>query len=1834
MAKTFKDITKEGLTPLKGVRNEDLYSDQGYELLKQQAQSSQRREASVASGDIGYSSFGDESMYEPQKVDLDYGSSTYDEGLLYNPEQADVQNQRASSQLGITQLGAGLAKGVVLAGTTFIDGTLGLIYGAGTAINEQRFSGIWDNDFSKTMQAINEESERLMPNYYSTEDEAKTFNLGSANFWGDKFIKNIGFAVGAFYSGGVWAAPFKTAKFANIISKVVSSTRAPGIIAGGVGTTISALNEGRIEALNNSKDWAELQTMKLNDATSQKLDEIYAQYGDTEESLQLMAQVQSQHKESLAQLEEGRIKMGNANLIMNMPVLMASNIVQFGRLYANGFKTARKASGIIGKAGEATTNMTAKKGISRALLNPLSEGTEEIMQKAASTISGDYYEDKFENFYKAKLDPDAEQKTVGWMKSFAQGMNETFSDAGSWEEFFIGTLTGALGIPTFGKSFTKNADIGKGKAVGLSGGIYGEYQAYKQEMQKEQEIADYVNERANSPEFLNYYQSLIRHNSYDNKMSESVENNDEFEFKNAEHAQLVNDISMFDNAGKLSELKTMIETGAGISKDNLDAIIRNTTTVSEPKVEGELPQLAGPFAQYAKVEDGQIISTLSEGKQTEEMGAKLTANKDKILSTIDDYSKTREKLDLATNQILSNDQLSELTWLKTQVNNWDKRGNEIAESIKPAIESLIGHVNKKLQLISLEKTKEGASSITPTKRYEELSKQEAGLVNRQQQLEQYSQLSPELLNFILSNPESNEEFKGLIDIGIKEKLFDKKDADDYKSKLNDTQKMAKFQKQYKSRLNDYMKNPDMLIEDIQKVKEEAVDNLAKQKISEMTDVTNVQELKKALASLDEQLVPKVLENLMNSEDPKFKKLGEDFNELSKAKKIMGDLFGDIKVTPVAQSMANVVTDAFEAANTVEEAENIINDFIISNNDENDDNFDVSRGLTSLLQDYKQAIKASKSTTTDVNEPKAEKKRKARKVTQTGKVVQEGEVTQEGKVVQEGKTGSLFDKFSDTANGEVTGQGKGKVVENGGTDTNGSEYVEIVGGSEEASNADNNSGPDPGAVREPSLRSWTSTKYDFNELKNKLIRKIKSRLSGGKGLRNDVDALNDLGAFEFVDSGRFGKLILKKPKTKVHYILSKDPLLKEKVLLAIEVTPDVLKIVGNTINPITIDGRSYQVVGSLGYQSSDTSHVAQNNYNDLKRSVKKESGDFKENYFVSTKYYNQVKHMYSGRMVKSDENNGVEERPVNREFLAKHNGEFHLGFYYGDGNFKTPTINQSQELIEPLNSNNPNLRAGSIWLMTQEADGKWYAKHINVKRFSEEEFSLQENYNTPIVQELAKQLQNLADPLQSKEQRLEAKRAIEAMLYFPNGKKITFKEIEKDGQIVDVQLSIPFLNKYNVAAKAANLQEKANMLLDLLQSPELDLRFQIQHTQMTDKAVVDRLLESGILTTDLLQPQNVNASFDLYLADTVEGGPIKIESAEVGTGHTGNRNIDSSINSITVTMGRKKYHIFNDGKITDIKGKVITDQNTLSEIRLKQNINNKLNKPYKNSTLYLSTYESGEEFGIINSTIFTGEKLKQKKEQADKDDKKITQMKNAEAVVAGREEITDEFLNRAVETSIISGGQSNTEYVESKEDKKILDSIGNFNKIGKVSLRERVEIGKKQGGEVTFENGEYRLYMEARTKTYTFWPISKSEFDYFNSLDNQASELKDKPGVIEEVSTISNGQQLQDKDAKFFNDVPDGENMLGGPVAVNGIYENYTETVLNGETKQTGKEKVIKYLRLKANKAQKQALFDKFGVNSINQVIEKIKALRNVVNMDTLISDEQVQGFINEIIECK
>lgn len=88
-----------------------------------------------------------------------WGESSFDEGYATEEQFQHLGDIRAENQPWYSQVANGIAKGVLLAGTTFLDGTLGLLVGTGTAISEGRWSGLWDNDFSKAMQSVNEWSE-------------------------------------------------------------------------------------------------------------------------------------------------------------------------------------------------------------------------------------------------------------------------------------------------------------------------------------------------------------------------------------------------------------------------------------------------------------------------------------------------------------------------------------------------------------------------------------------------------------------------------------------------------------------------------------------------------------------------------------------------------------------------------------------------------------------------------------------------------------------------------------------------------------------------------------------------------------------------------------------------------------------------------------------------------------------------------------------------------------------------------------------------------------------------------------------------------------------------------------------------------------------------------------------------------------------------------------------------------------------------------------------------------------------------------------------------------------------------------------------------------------------------------------------------------------------------------------------------------------------------------------------------------------------------------------------------------------------------------------------
>lgn len=789
-----------------------------------------------------------------------WGESMFDEPTATEAQFQELEDIRAENQPWYAQIGAGLAKGAILAGTTFLDGTVGLIFGAGTAIGEDRWSGLWDNDFSKAMQSVNDWSEQALPNYYTRAEQEQPWyeNIFTANFLGDKFIKNLGFTVGAFYSGGVTAAGLKATKLPQLIGAIAKSSKAPAIVNSAVGATVSAVNEGRIEALNNSKDWFELHKAQLDDTYRDRIQAIQNRYEDTKGTLvrtregqmvdpayieyqNAIKKEQESYNAALGKLSEDRLKMGNADLLMNIPILTASNIIQFGKLYANGFKTARKATNIVGKAGEYTAGTTRLGATAAITKGALSEGTEEIAQGAASRIAGNYYSTDVNNFYKSKTDPEAAQETLSWTKSFAEGINETVNDGSAWEEFFIGSLTGALGMPRFRGVRSESGSLQS--PITIEGGAINEWRDYNEKIVRENEIANYMNSRINSPEFKNYYQGLIRHNKYQNDMNRAAEEGDEFNFKNAEHAQLVSDVAMFDNAGKMEDLTTLIDAAFDTSDENLASIVENTTTTLEDGSK------VGPFVD----KNGNPMYATPEGKQ--EMIEKLQQNHDEMTNTINNYLKIKDELDIKTGQQLSDDQLEELTWMKSQIGNWAERATAMSGEVKSAIGNVIGNLDSFLKFNQQVRDFEGQSHADITERYLQADKNVKAIEGAINTLNMVRGQDDKVLAHTLAT--SPKFVDGLIkEINeVDETVLSADEKEDITTKLNDIVKLGNASKTYNAKLKEYLENPQKQAEDHARADEQAAQQETKKKSDDLkvslNAAQNLQEFRTILDSQDD-----------------------------------------------------------------------------------------------------------------------------------------------------------------------------------------------------------------------------------------------------------------------------------------------------------------------------------------------------------------------------------------------------------------------------------------------------------------------------------------------------------------------------------------------------------------------------------------------------------------------------------------------------------------------------------------------------------------------------------------------------------------------------------------------------------------------------------------------------------------------------------------------------------------------------------------------------------------------------------------------------------------------
>jgi hypothetical protein len=378
----------------------------------------------------------------------------------YNNEDAYAQGQEWPSKMI-----NGVGKGLLLTGTTFLQGTVGLVNGLARWGQDGKFSSFYNNEFNRSLDEINKKAEDVLPNFYTDiEKNASWYSPDyflTGNFLWDGVVKNMGFSAGAYLTGGVYSAGLKGLANLPGLARLFSMGKAAEAVAASeealIGLDKGSEAYGKIKALSDSylKTYnvldkghravvAGLSTtgeagfeayQNLNQFRDKKIQEFKNKNGGLEPT-----------GADLDKINSMADSVGNASFMANVALLSATNYIQFPKILGSSYSAEKGImNNLTREIGEVTVDAAGKlaaKVPKNKLLNTInkvrpylfstSEAFEEGSQFAVQMGTQDYYNKKYNN------------EATNWLSSATTGVTETLGSDEGMKNVLIGGLSGSL----------------------------------------------------------------------------------------------------------------------------------------------------------------------------------------------------------------------------------------------------------------------------------------------------------------------------------------------------------------------------------------------------------------------------------------------------------------------------------------------------------------------------------------------------------------------------------------------------------------------------------------------------------------------------------------------------------------------------------------------------------------------------------------------------------------------------------------------------------------------------------------------------------------------------------------------------------------------------------------------------------------------------------------------------------------------------------------------------------------------------------------------------------------------------------------------------------------------------------------------------------------------------------------------------------------------------------------------------------------------------------------------------------------------------------------------
>jgi hypothetical protein len=466
----------------------------------------------------------------------------------------NLENVYGLQQSGLEQLGNGLVKMGAFALGTFGQ-SFATIPNTANALKNGSLSDLSNPDgYESSIDTWMKNVEDYFPNYVTEYEKSRglataiPFTYGSANFWGDKILKNSGFMVGAIAGAivqdaaigavteGVGAIPLvgvqlgkaslylnKLFAGTNKVDRVLDVARAAGkseqtllnIERLGQLAAATKLNNGfryGMSVYGSARTEAAIESRESYRTIKEQLTEQYKLDNFGEEPT----------PEAIQQIEEYATDAMNTRFGINMALLTVSNAVQFGNIFKS-FTGAQKGVtsstlsdfGNAGKVGlkEGTLDTFERKVpqtfsgkawefVKPKAINVFTEGVyEEGGQFATQVGVEDYYTRKYKNKESWDFVKEA-------MTSTTKGLAEQFGSSAGIESMVIGGITAAITGPIVDRVTGKskgdtqrlNSTLNILNQYGMTGVLSNKYE----DTSRGVEIARQMNDAVNSGNVFKY----------------------------------------------------------------------------------------------------------------------------------------------------------------------------------------------------------------------------------------------------------------------------------------------------------------------------------------------------------------------------------------------------------------------------------------------------------------------------------------------------------------------------------------------------------------------------------------------------------------------------------------------------------------------------------------------------------------------------------------------------------------------------------------------------------------------------------------------------------------------------------------------------------------------------------------------------------------------------------------------------------------------------------------------------------------------------------------------------------------------------------------------------------------------------------------------------------------------------------------------------------------------------------------------------------------------------------------------------------------------------------